>query len=185
MNARRLKNYCNFRILNSTGSSPAAAPATMTQSTGSSGASFKAARIELAPSRIAGVSLVVIHGLALCAVGLLQAEIAVKLAMGLAVFAHVVLRRRCAARRPRISTLDVEPGRGVIACNASPVAAFRVEHVFCYYLQMSIRLTDGCGCRLCIFGDRVQPEDFQHLCLCTAGYRRAGWIQANPRLKDE
>jgi len=134
----------------------------------------------LAPSRIAAVSLMAVHGLALGAIGLWQAEIAVKAAVALAVLVHAALHWRRAARRSRLTTLGVEPGRGVVACNGAPVAAFRVEHIFCYYLQMSIQSGDGRRRRLCIFGDRARPKDFRHLCLCTAGYRRAGWIQTTP-----
>lgn len=121
-----------------------------------------------------------IHALALAAVGLWQAEIAAKAAVAFAVLVHAALHCRRAARRPRIVALGVEPGRGVVACNGAPVAAFRIEHVFCYYLQISVQFGDGRRCRLCIFGDRAGPKDFRHLCLCTAGYRRAGWIQTTP-----
>lgn len=121
-----------------------------------------------------------VHTLALAAVGLWQAEIAVKAVVALAVLVHAALHCRRAARRPRTVTLGIEPGRGVVACNGAPVAAFRVEHLFCYYLQISIQSGDGRSCRLCIFGDRAGPQDFRRLCLCTAGYRRAGWIQTTP-----
>lgn len=121
-----------------------------------------------------------IHALALAAVGLWQAEIAAKAAVAFAVLVHAALHCRRAARRPRIVALGVEPGCGVVACNGAPVAAFRIEHVFCYYLQISVQFGDGRRCRLCIFGDRAGPKDFRHLCLCTAGYRRAGWIQTTP-----
>jgi len=121
-----------------------------------------------------------VHALALVAIGLWQAAVALKAGVALAVLVHAALHGRRAARRARTVTLGVEAGRGVVACNGAPVAAFRVEHLFCYYLQISIQFGDGRRRKLCIFGDRAAPQDFRRLCLCTAGYRRAGWIQTTP-----
>jgi len=209
MNARRLRNCCNCLTRNSTDCSPAAAPPAAARSGGLSGASRKAGRtdraapdtdaasrrkatrtgqapprnatrIELAPSRVAAVSMTAVYVLALAAAGLWQAAIAAKAAVALAVLVHAALHCRRAARRPRTVVLGVEAGRGVVACNGAPVAAFRVEHLFCYYLQMSIQFSDGRSCKLCIFGDRAGPQDFRRLCLCAADYRRAGWIQTTP-----
>ncbi len=182
MNARRLKNYWNFRIRSSAACSALASTATTQRSTASPGVSPVAVRwIELAPSRVAAAALVAVYCLAFGVTPLLQMPVTAAICIGVALFAHATWYRRRVARRARVSALGVEPGRGVVACRvrrvASRVAVFRVEHVFCYYLQICIRFADGQDRRLCIVGDRVGPRDFQYLCMCACGYQNAGWVR--------
>ena len=201
MNVRHLKNYWNFPIRNSTacsspaetttarsgassGASPAAAP-DATLATAPDAAQFAARWIELAPSRVAGAALAIVYGLVLGTAPWLQMPGAVVLFIALAIVAHALWYIRSVVRRARVSALGVEPRRGLVACRmqhlAKPVSAFRIEHVFCYYLQMHVLFADGEDRRLCIVGDRVKPRDFQYLCMCVSGYRDAGWIRAPAR----
>lgn len=183
MNARRLKNYWNFRIRSSAAYSAPASTAATRRSTASPGVSPVAVRwIEVAPSRAAAAALAAVYCLAFGVAPLLQMPVMAAICIAVAVVAHAVWYRRRVARGARVSALGVEPGRGVVACRArrvtSRVAVFRVEHVFCYYLQIRIRFADGEDRRLCIVGDTVGPRDFQYLCMCASGYWNAGWVQA-------
>ena len=64
---------------------------------------------------------------------------------------------------------------------SKPVGAFRIEYIFCYYLQIHVLFADGDERRLCIVGDGMKPRDFQYLCMCVSGYRNSGWIRARER----